>query len=367
MCSAEILHNEDHTMKNEKIRHVRIVGTGLIGTSIGLALAQRGVSLELDDKDPNSLQLALDLLGPAIASEKPELVVIATPPESAFDALKREFLLNPQSTFIDVSSVKTNLQLKVDSLPEIAKQFVGTHPMSGRESSGPGAAQSDLFEGRAWFVTPGGLTNHDALNLVRQFVESLGATSYLLTPQEHDELMARISHLPQLLSTLLAVTLSEKDKGVDLAGQGLRDMTRIAGSDGDLWSQILMENQQPILQAMDGYLEKLQKMRTAISQGEIIEIKRFFADGNLGKTKVSGKHGAKPRNYSHLLIVIKDEPGALSKLFNECAKLNANIEDLSIEHSPGQLTGLITLAFSPEDASRVKTHLTSQDWKVHQR
>ena len=354
-------------MTDAIIRHVRIVGTGLIGTSIGLALAQKGVSLELDDKDPRSLQLALDLLGPSISSQQPDLIVIATPPESAFDALQNEFALNPQAMFIDVASVKTNLQLQVESLPGLAKRFVGTHPMSGRETSGPGSAQSDLFQGRAWFLTPGGQVDKQVLNSVGQFIEALGATPYLLSPQEHDELMARISHLPQVLSTLLAVTLSERDKGVDLAGQGLRDMTRIAGSDGDLWSQILMENQLPVLQVIDDYAEKLQKMRSAIFQGEIAEIKGFFADGNLGKTKVSGKHGAKPRNYTHLLIVIKDEPGALSKLFNECAKLNANIEDLSIEHSPGQLTGLITLAFSPEDASRVKTHLISQDWKVHQR
>ena len=96
-------------------------------------------------------------------------------------------------------------------------------------------------------------------------------------------------------------------------------------------------------------------------------LRKVFLEGNKGRSLVSGKHGAKPRNYSHLLIVIKDEPGALSQLFEQCASINANIEDLSIEHSPGQLTGLITLAFSPEDALRVQDHLMAQDWKVHLR
>lgn len=353
--------------KKEKISHVRIVGTGLIGTSIGLALAQRGVTVELHDEDADALSLAIDLLKGSISKSHPEIVVIATPPEITLQVLKVEFRLNPRSILIDVGSVKNKLQLEVEALPDLSTHFIGTHPMSGRESSGASSAQADLFEGRAWFMTPGAKISDIARELVKNFIQLLGATPYVISAEKHDDLMARISHLPQVLSSLLGASLLEQNSGVDLAGQGLRDMTRLAGSDGELWSQILMENQEPVLAAIDRYEARLRDFRTALATSNHVAIKDLFLSGNQGKSMISGKHGSKPRNYSNLLIVIKDEPGALSKLFNECARLQANIEDLSIEHSPGQLTGLITLAFSPDDALRVKDYLTSQDWKVHQR
>lgn len=353
--------------QGDEISHVRIVGTGLIGTSIGLALAQRGVTVELHDQDLDALSLAKDLLKDSISTARPELVVIATPPEITIQVLLEEFKYNPASIFIDVGSVKNKLQLEVESLPGLSTSFVGTHPMSGRESSGASSAQADLFEGRAWFMTPSAKISDSACELVKNFIQLLGATPYVISAAEHDDLMARISHLPQVLSSLLAASLLDRDSGVDLAGQGLRDMTRLAGSDGELWSQILMENREPVLTALNRYEASLRDFRTALATSSYTAIKNLFLSGNQGKSLISGKHGSKPRNYSNLLIVIKDEPGALSKLFNECAKLQANIEDLSIEHSPGQLTGLITLSFSADDALRVKDYLTSQDWKVHQR
>jgi prephenate dehydrogenase len=144
-------------------------------------------------------------------------------------------------------------------------------------------------------------------------------------------------------------------------------MTRIANSDGELWSEILLENQNEVLKAISEYQDIIADLKDALESRDESALKNLFINGNKGRAKVSGKHGSKPRNYSHLLIVIKDEPGALSQLFEQCAAINANIEDLSIEHSPGQLTGLITLAFSPDDALRVQDHLLSHDWKVHLR
>ncbi len=130
---------------------------------------------------------------------------------------------------------------------------------------------------------------------------------------------------------------------------------------------ILLENQNEVLKAITEYQQIIANLKDALESRDEGALKNLFINGNKGRAKVSGKHGSKPRNYSHLMIVIKDEPGALSQLFEQCAAINANIEDLSIEHSPGQLTGLITLAFSPDDALRVQDHLLSHDWKVHLR
>jgi prephenate dehydrogenase len=355
-----------------QIQSVKIVGAGLIGTSIALALAHQGVFVSIDEADHKVLALAKDLLAPYLKAEGEErrefdLVIIATPPASVVSALKAEFATNSKSIFIDVSSVKTNLIQEIDALPAFAERFVGTHPMAGREVSGASSAQADLFNGRAWIITPTTNSSPRAMAVVKELIQALGASSYEMSAQEHDHLMARISHLPQIASTLIASEIQDLGAGLELSGQGLRDMTRIAGSDGALWSEILLENKDEVLSTLDRFISSALALKGAISESKQEEIKTLFLMGNSGRAKVSGKHGAKPRNYLHLLVVIKDEPGALSQLFTECAQIKANIEDLSIEHSPGQESGLITLAFSPEDGERVEAHLKKKDWKVHRR
>jgi len=350
-----------------KTQHVRVVGAGLIGTSIALGLASRGLSVELHDEDQNALDLAKDLLAPHVKVGVPDLVIVATPPKTILNLLKKEFGSNSQATFIDVGSVKNNLVLEVETLTELAARFVGSHPMAGREVAGPSSAQADLFQGRAWILTPTSITEESSIDLAKELVEALGATAYIMGAPAHDSLLARISHLPQITSTALAGAIEQLGDNLNLSGQGLRDMTRIANSDGELWSEILLENQNEVLKAINEYQQIIANLKDALESRDESALKNLFINGNKGRAKVSGKHGSKPRNYSHLMIVIKDEPGALSQLFEQCAAINANIEDLSIEHSPGQLTGLITLAFSPDDALRVQDHLLSHDWKVHLR
>ena len=350
-----------------KSQHVRVVGAGLIGTSIALGLASRGVSVELHDEDQNTLDLAKDLLAPHVKVGVPDLVIVATPPKTISNVLKKEFGNNPQATFIDVGSVKNNLVLEVEALTELAARFVGSHPMAGREVAGPSSAQADLFQGRAWILTPTSMTEESSIDLAKELVEALGATAYIMSAPAHDSLLARISHLPQITSTALAGAIEQLGDNLNLSGQGLRDMTRIANSDGELWSEILLENRNEVLMAISEYQQIIANLKDALESRDESALKNLFINGNKGRAKVSGKHGSKPRNYSHLMIVIKDEPGALSRLFEQCAAIDANIEDLSIEHSPGQLTGLITLAFSPDDALRVQDHLLSHDWKVHLR
>jgi prephenate dehydrogenase len=350
-----------------KTQHVRVVGAGLIGTSIALGLASRGVSVELHDEDQNALDLAKDLLAPHVKVGVPDLVIVATPPKTILNVLKKESGSNPQATFIDVGSVKNNLVLDVETLTELATRFVGSHPMAGREVAGPSSAQADLFQGRAWILTPTSVTEESSIDVAKELVEALGATAYIMNAPAHDSLLARISHLPQITSTALAGAIEQLGDDLNLSGQGLRDMTRIANSDGELWSEILLENQNEVLKAINEYQQIIADLKDALERRDESALKNIFLNGNKGRARVSGKHGSKPRNYSHLMIVIKDEPGALSQLFEQCAAINANIEDLSIEHSPGQLTGLITLAFSPDDALRVQDHLLSHDWKVHLR
>lgn len=346
------------------IAQVRIVGTGLIGTSIALGLAQKGIKVDLADADPDNEKLARDLLSSSLGSGKSDFVVIATPPGSTFETLQSEFETNPSASFIDVGSVKNELLLQVEALPVLASRFVGTHPMAGRERGGAKSGQSDLFEGRAWLVTPTAQSQSDVILAAKELISLLGAFPYEMTAKEHDALMASISHLPQVVSTALASSVGEISR-LDLSGQGLRDMVRLAGSDPQLWSDILFANKSQIKVALDHFEESLSSLRAAIENEDRNLLSSIFEKGSQSRSRVAGKHGAQPRKYLQLLVVIEDKPGQLSQLFAESAEVNANIEDLSIEHSPGQETGLITLSFSPDDAHRVMAHLRSKSWKVH--
>lgn len=345
----------------------RVVGAGLIGTSIALKLIELGWAIEIDDLDPVAKKLGEDLLGSGNDSSggEAELVVIATPPKTVFDLLMQEFQRNPKATFIDVSSTKTNLQRKVKGISGVSERFISTHPIAGREVSGARGARSDLFESRAWIITPSAANRAEDVEAIRVLISELGATPYLMSAEEHDRLFARLSHLPQVISTALANSIAGLRGEIDIAGQGLRDQLRLAGSSGGLWSGILSENREEVIAGIDEFIAILMEIRRAIEDGDEKAIQREFMSGNEVQARLSGKHGAKPRAYEFLNVVIADKPGQLGALFNECAEVSANVEDISLEHSPKQETGLIQLALAPGDSDRLLNHLLAKGWKVH--
>ncbi len=344
---------------------VRVVGAGLIGTSIALALKSKGHLLEIVDIDVKNERLAQDLVGSeAIAS--PDLVIIATPIESAIEVLKTEFSHYPESRFIDIGGLKSNLLLEVARIPGLNAKFLGTHPMAGREVSGPAAARADLFEGRAWILTPSLQIEPAFENLVIELIESLGASVFRLDPEEHDERIALISHLPQVLSSLLSGAMRDRDsEELSLSGAGLRDTTRLASADPDLWSQLLKANATELLPLLEDIAKDLSRLTTALREANEEEIYEFMVRGNEGRLQIPGKHGGSNRDYQLLPIVIEDKPGQLSRIIQECTTVGVNIEDLSIEHSPGQATGLVTLSLSQVDADKLHPHLIANGWLAH--
>ena len=350
---------------SKEIKAARIIGSGLIGTSIALALKGKGISIQMLDKDAKAQKLATDLVG-GEDLENPDLIVISASIDQNLNLIVNTLKDNPRSIVMDVASVKSNLLDEIAKLSENADNFVSTHPMAGREVSGAQSARSDLFLGRAWIGIALDNTSEDAKNYLNQLVEICGATLYWLTAEQHDEAVAAISHLPQILSTGLAYSLEKK--GVDalnLAGQGLRDVLRLSGSNPKLWSELLIANRE----ALKGYLQSMSAtislFQQSLDNADLNKLEEIFSVGNKIYSSIPGKHGGKSRNYAYLPIVINDEPGQLAKIFNECAEINVNIEDLSIEHSPGQQTGLITLAINEKDIENLSNHLQGAGWNVH--
>ena len=342
---------------------VRIVGSGLIGTSIGLGLVQRGIAVEMVDSDPSAQALARDLTGGVVVVD-PELVIFALPTSGLTHVIQSEISINPQSTFMDVGSVKSEVVLQVKTFSGLSTRFLPTHPMAGREIGGASSARADLFQGRSWILTPEADCAPESKSLVLELIKCLGATPIELTAQDHDAAVAKISHLPQIAASLVAKQLTGTPaEWMELAGQGLRDTTRIAGSDEKLWKEIIYSNRAEISQLLISLQNDLTRMINSLD--DPAKIAELIAAGRDGKAMIPGKHGGKAREYSYLPIVIDDKPGQLGAIFNECAAMQVNVEDLNIEHSPGQLSALITLSLSADDAEKLSSHLTSIGWNVH--
>ena len=345
------------------LSHIRIIGSGLIGTSIGLALSSKGVKVTMVDIDEKSAQLAQDLMGYAAPDTDSELTLIASPVSTISQVIRDVKQQGLNLGFIDISSVKNNPKVEVSALGFDMSRFLPTHPMAGREVGGAESARADLFQSRPWIIDPAGV-DPELLAAGRELIQLCGAHLIEMGSIEHDRAVALISHLPQILSSTLAAQLEGAPaQWLDLAGSGLRDTTRIAASNAGLWREIIAANTEAIAPLLAKVIEDLEELHLALGNPDSIE--DFIKNGNRGRAMIPGKHGGVARNYTFLPVVIEDKPGQLAALFDECASAGVNVEDLSIEHSPEQYTGLITLALSQSDAEKLYEHLLQRGWSAH--
>ncbi len=347
-----------------RIRRVRIIGAGLLGTSLGLALKPHDVEVEFVDTNASHMVLAQDLVGTISSQGSPDLIVLAIPASGFSEVIQAEFALSPKAMFIDIASTKNESLAEIEKFPAIALRFCGTHPMAGREMGGPHGARADLFMGRPWILCPTSITEQEVQSAVEELVRRVGSIPVQMSASEHDRAVALISHLPQVISSLLAKQLVEgSQEWLALSGQGLRDTTRIAGSDPELWKGIITDNKEQIKPLLQSFRSDLDRVIAGLDDPQVTS--KLIAEGGVGRSRIPGKHGGKSREYTYLPIVIEDEAGQLAALFNECARAKVNVEDLTIEHSPGQFTGLITLALSENDAESLSKHLLESGWNVH--
>ncbi len=336
-----------------------VIGAGLIGTSIALGAKRAGAEVQLFDEDGRAQNLANDLVE-SVEIADPTIVVIATPTSALVGAINRYKNLYPKSTFIDIGSTKTKVQVEVQTDKELSARFCPTHPMAGRELDGAEAAQSDLFVGKSWIITPLAETSGESIAQVKELIEKLGARVIAMSPEDHDAAVASISHLPQIISSLLAAQLEGKSpEFLALAGSGVMDTTRIAGSNPDLWREILNLNRN----AIEPLLKDFQKDLSTLIEN--YDVESVLQRGRKGRHLLPGKHRSASRNYTYLPVVLEDKPNQLARLFDECAKANVNVEDITIEHSPEQETGLVLLALSAPNAELLQKHLATSGWRVH--
>jgi prephenate dehydrogenase len=349
---------------------VRIVGTGLIGTSIGLALGRLGVVVELVDADPDNALMAERIgAGSRLVQIEPQLVVVAVPPDHV-GAVIVEQLQQTDAVVTDAASVKSKPLHDARALvasPEELSRYVGSHPMAGSERSGPLAGRADLFEGATWAITPHETSDPEAVELVRRLAEAAGARTVELSVADHDLAVARVSHLPQLMSSLAAGTLVDAPAAhLELSGQGVRDVTRIAAGDPGLWTQIVSANSPALSGLLEGIRDELDRLLIALGKEEATdEVTAVLNRGVSGAIRVPGKHGAPHIELVPVLVTIPDRPGQLARLFADAAESGANVEDLRIDHSPGRPVGEVELSVKPGSVDQLVEVLTERGWAVH--
>ncbi|WP_159499461.1 prephenate dehydrogenase [Microbacterium sp. 18062] len=349
---------------------VRVVGAGLLGASVGHALTALGVDVALDDTSPAQLQLAIDYGAGRAADpdDRPALVVVAVPPDVTARVIECELLAYPDAVVTDVASVKLAPLHELRGRGVDLRRYIGSHPLAGRERGGAIAARADLFIGRPWVVCRDGETSAADLALVEGLALDLGATPLEMSPEEHDRSVALVSHVPQLVASLLAGRFVEAPEGsLRLAGQGVRDTTRIAASAPELWVQILGGNATPVVEVLDDLAADLAAVSDALRVPEAPGARRAVADairrGNQGVERLPGKHGQN-RRFETIVVMVDDTPGQLGRLFGELGELGVNVEDLRLEHSPGAQFGLAEISVVPSAAGPAVAGLQERGWKI---
>ena len=349
---------------------VRIVGTGLLGTSIGLALTQRGVDVSLADVSPGSVALAVDYGAGrrAAPGDAPELVIVSVPPDVTASVVAAELATYPDALVTDVASVKAGPLAELVAMGADVSRYIGSHPMAGRERSGAISARADLFVGRPWVIAGHpGITYRRAAP-VEQLALDLGAIPVELSTEEHDRNVALVSHVPQVVSSILARRLTgAPESAVSLAGGGLRDTTRIASSDPEQWVQILSAHAAPVAELLAQYRDDLDAAIAALSAPDAPGARRAIAEllagGNAGVARIPGKHGQQAQ-YSQLVVIVDDRPGQLARLLTDIGEAGINMEDLRLEHSPGAQIGLAEISVLPEVEARLADELVARGWTI---
>lgn len=348
---------------------VLIVGTGLLGASIGLALSRHGLEVRLSDLNPDNVRTASGLGAGAPWSDgaaEPQLVVVAVPPDHLGAEIVAALEAHPAAVVTDIGSVKSGPLAAVAGHPS-AERYCGSHPMAGTQHTGPLTASATLFEGRPWAVTPHALTSPAATALVKELVALTGALPLDIEPGEHDRAVARTSHVPHLMSALVAGRLADAPAGhLALSGPGVRDVTRVAGTDPGMWLQIVPANAEAILELLDQIDGQIDVLREAIRGGDRDVLRDVLARGVAGTQAIPGKHGGPVRPTSSVFVHVPDQPRVLARLFADAAEAGVNVEDVRIDHDPARDGGQVELVVDVSNVEPLISSLSARGWVLHQ-
>ena len=333
-------------------RRVAISGTGLIGSSIGLGLARAGWTGRGWDPDSAVLDHAKAIGAiqqtaesfEQLAAGAEDVIVLAGPPSAVIEQAAR---LDTDVLVLDVAGVKSAVVAAARPA-----RFVGSHPMAGREVTGPLGASPALFRGATWVLVTDGASATD-LEAAEQILVDLGAEPLLMTAAEHDAAVAMISHLPQILAAALVNEAADRTKTLDLVAGSFRDLTRVAASDPALWVDLLGSNATQVNAAIADLLHRLGRVADALEQGDADAVRAFLSRGQEVRRALAPPVVA-------VRVALADEPGELARVGRAFGVSAVDVRDLQLRHAPHGGGGVLTVSVRPGEAETLRSALLDE-------
>jgi prephenate dehydrogenase len=352
---------------------VAVVGTGLIGASVGLAAKRRGARVAGWDPDPAALAAALargalDETAPSLeaALAGAELAVVAAP-IAALPAVVVAVLeaSGEETTVTDVGSTKASVVAAAAG----SGRFVGGHPIAGSEARGAEHASAGIFEGATWFLTPTAHTDPERHRAVHGFVGGVGAFPVAIDPAAHDRLVAMTSHLPHVLANVIVNQAgAERVEGHEPlanAGGSLRDMTRIAGANPRIWTDIFLDNADAVREALAEHRRRIEQVEAALAGGDAGFLARWIGEAAQNRRRMLESAYDDAGALQHVRVHVPDRPGVLQGITQALGAERINIEDFELEHISPERGGTLTLLVTGEgEARRAAELLESQGYDV---
>ncbi|MFD0433154.1 prephenate dehydrogenase [Streptomyces chartreusis] len=358
------------------IRSLAVVGTGLIGTSVALAAARRGVTVHLLDASASALRTA-ELLGAgtALPPEEPvDLAVLAVPPSKVADVLSEQQARGLARSYTDVASVKAGPERDVLARAPRPTHFVGGHPLAGRERSGPLAARPDLFQDRVWVLTPSRLTCKPAFDRALDLIDLCGGVPTVMQSGAHDETVALTSHAPHLMASLVAARLGGRSPvSALLVGQGFRDATRIARGEARLWTDIIETNAAEVAGVLTALQTDLTELLTAVQDLSVRDPRnRARSRRNLtgllerGIAALEALPAPLAADTAHVDVTITARPGELARLLDTAAGYGAGADTVAAPVTPHGGDGPLVIRFelAAAEAQTLAGKLAAAGWDV---
>ena len=352
---------------------VAIVGTGLIGASVGLAAARGGATVVGFDQDPETAEIARergavhDVSGSLReALEGAELAVVAVPVGQLAGQVREVLEASGDGTTVtDVGSTKAAVCEAAGDSP----RFIGGHPVCGSEARGPEHATAELFEGATWFLAPLPQTDPARHRLVHGFVAGLGSTPIAVDPAAHDRLVALTSHLPHVMANVLVnqagATRIDGHEPLSSAGGSLRDMTRVAGANPRIWVDIFLENRDALAATLAEHRRRIEQLETALAAGDAGFLARWIGEASGNRRRLLASAYDDPGTLQRLRVHVPDRPGVIAGIAQALGAERINIADFDLQHLSSDRGGTLTILVSGEsEAERAAAILETQGYGV---
>ncbi len=354
-------------------KKIAIIGIGLLGGSIARSAKKHGLVGSVSGCGRNCARLDYALakgIADSVTTEPSEavtdtdLVIVCTPVGMIPGMLSRiAGSLAPRTIVTDVGSTKTNIVRAGERVLPDSVSFVGCHPMAGSEASGVEASADTLFENALCVLTSSEGTNITALNRLERFWEALRTRVMIMSPEEHDLLVAVSSHLPHIVAVSLVqcvADISERhEKAIPLLAGGFRDTTRIASGSADMWRDICVENREYIARVIDRFGASLGELSGAVRNSDTEALERIFADARRFREEVPARGRGILDAETEILVDVADRPGVIGEITGALGESSINIRNINVRHvrelRGGTLSIILEKAADIDKAVRILT------------